>query len=98
MKLNKLPKALHAFFSPSHLALRIGLQTTVFRELNDHAIWRQGSVVATDIDHLFTPYSHRWWEKKHHLGAGVGALKMRSSHSKIEIKSFVLTLIKVFFN
>lgn len=55
-------------------AERIGLQTAVFRGLNSHAIWRQESVVATDIDHLFTLYPRRWY-KIHHLGKGVAAFE-----------------------
>lgn len=74
------------FFSLSTFgAERIGLQTAVFRGLNSHAIWRQGSVVATDIDHLFTLYPRRWY-KKHHLGKGVAAFEsMKAAATK---KSF----------
>lgn len=80
-------------------AERIGLQTAVFRGLNSHAIWRQGSVVATDIDHLFTLYPRRWY-KKHHLGKGVAAFESIKAAvtKKKAIKIFVWTLFEVSFN
>lgn len=86
------------FYSRHFCAERIGLQTTVFREVNDHAIWRQRSVVATDNRSFFWDFTLTdGFKKERQLHAGVGAVEVRNRLNDKSNKAFVITRLKVSF-
>lgn len=79
------------------VAERIGLVTAVFRGLNSLAIWRRGSVVATDIDHHFVLYPCRWHKKTPSGQRCLGFDHVKPNVTKNAVKVFARTLLKVSF-